>query len=77
MKEQTGHLGQTGRTGQPRRTGQAGRTGPACAKASAAALRALADKSARQAGRTGRPGLGRRGFVWQRELPRGGMWSNG
>ena len=28
-------------------------TGPAYAKASAAALRALADKSARQAGRTG------------------------
>lgn len=55
---------QTGRTGQPRRTGQVGRTGPAYAKASAAALRALADKSARQAGR-----LGRSGLVWQRELP--------
>ena len=63
---------QTGRTGQPRRTGQVGRTGPACAKASAAALRALVDKSARQAGRSGRPGL-----VWQRELLRGGMRSNG
>jgi len=64
--------GQTERTGQPRRTGQVGRTGPACAKASAAALRALADKSARQAGR-----LGRSGLVWQRELPRGEMRSNG
>ena len=72
---------QTGRTGQPRRTGQVGRTGPACAKASAAALRALADKSARQAGRTGplewreltgRAGLGqleRLGLIVQRELP--------
>ena len=60
---------QTGRTEQPRRTGQTGRTGPACAKASAAALRALADKSARQAGR---PGL-----VGQRELSRKGARSNG
>lgn len=58
---------QTGLTGQTGRTGQVGRTGPACAKASA-----VADKSARQAGWSERPGL-----VRQRELPRGGMRSNG
>ena len=72
---------QAGRTGQPRRTGQVGRTGPACAKASAAALRALADKSARQAGRTGplewRELTGRPGLVGQRELSQKGARSNG
>lgn len=47
---------QTGRTGQPRRIGQVGRMGPACAKA-----RAVADKSAWQAGRLGRMGLDRQG----------------
>ena len=56
-----------GQTGQPRQARQPRWTGPACAKASA-----VADKSARQAGR-----LGRSGLVWQRELPRGGMRSNG